>query len=278
VSSYMGRCSLISFFLVIVLLAAQGGLSCTCSVYRAAARAFYLAERLASMWVRDEESVEACGEERLSALADGRRWAGLGPTGQHIVIDTSTRRLYLMWGSEVEASYPVAVGRSATPTPLGTWQVMTKGRWGEGFGARWMGLSVPWGMYGVHGTNKPWSIGGYWSGGCIRMHNRHVIELYEKVALGTMVTIVGRPRDHFGETRRTTHRDCRGYDVLVLQRNLWAHNQYHKGFDGVFGGGTYQALRAYQKSQGLDETGVVDGATRDCLGLKDWTPGAVTLP
>ena len=46
--------------------------------------------------------------------------------------------------------------------------------WGGGFGTRWLGLNVPWGIYGIHGTNQPWSIGTQASAGCIRMFNRHV--------------------------------------------------------------------------------------------------------
>jgi len=52
-------------------------------------------------------------------------------------------------------SFPVAVGTFDTPTPIGLFTITEKSSWGEGFGARWMRLSVPWGIYGIHGTNKP---------------------------------------------------------------------------------------------------------------------------
>jgi len=52
--------------------------------------------------------------------------------------------------------YRVAVGKSETPTPVGEWKVVWKDyNWGSGFGTRWMGLNVPWGIYGIHGTNNP---------------------------------------------------------------------------------------------------------------------------
>ena len=35
-------------------------------------------------------------------------------------------------------------------------------------------------LYRIHGTNRPGSIGGAVSHGCFRMHNPHIIELYEK--------------------------------------------------------------------------------------------------
>jgi lipoprotein-anchoring transpeptidase ErfK/SrfK len=39
-------------------------------------------------------------------------------------------------------------------------------------------------LYRIHGTNRPGSIGGAVSHGCFRMHNPHIIELYEKVQIG----------------------------------------------------------------------------------------------
>ncbi|OJY28856.1 MAG: hypothetical protein BGP11_01945 [Rhodobacterales bacterium 65-51] len=42
----------------------------------------------------------------------------------------------------------------------------------------------------IHGTTEPWTIGSSVSNGCIRMVNDHVIQLYEQVAVGTLVTVV----------------------------------------------------------------------------------------
>ncbi len=61
----------------------------------------------------------------------------------------------------------------------------------EVLGTRWMGLDVPWGNYGIHGTNADWAIGTYVSNGCIRMHNWDVEAIYPLVVLGTPVDIVG---------------------------------------------------------------------------------------
>lgn len=52
-------------------------------------------------------------------------------------------------------------------------------------------MNVKWGNYGIHGTNKPWSIGQRQSGGCIRMLNKDVIDLYSRVDVGTPVKIIG---------------------------------------------------------------------------------------
>lgn len=42
----------------------------------------------------------------------------------------------------------------------------------------------------IHGTTQPKSIGQSWSNGCIRMLNEHVIDLYERVPIGTVVTVL----------------------------------------------------------------------------------------
>ncbi|MGB9802898.1 LysM peptidoglycan-binding domain-containing protein, partial [Desulfofundulus sp.] len=57
-------------------------------------------------------------------------------------------------------------------------------------GTRWMGLDIPGGNYGIHGTNNPDSIGKAVSNGCIRMYNHHIEELFPHVPLGTPVRIV----------------------------------------------------------------------------------------
>ncbi|MGY6706737.1 MAG: L,D-transpeptidase [Rhizobiaceae bacterium] len=45
-------------------------------------------------------------------------------------------------------------------------------------------------LYRIHGTNQPWSIGGAVSSGCIRMRNEDVIDLYERVRVGTEVIVI----------------------------------------------------------------------------------------
>jgi len=43
--------------------------------------------------------------------------------------------------------------------------------------------------YAIHGTNRPGSIGGFVSYGCIRMHNRDIKDLYDRVGWGTKVVV-----------------------------------------------------------------------------------------
>jgi len=106
-----------------------------------------------------------------------------------ITIELSSRRLTLYKNGSMIQSYPVGVGKMLTPTPPGTYSIVSKHpNPGGPFGVMWMGLSKP--TYGIHGTNDPSSIGHLVSHGCIRMYNRDVIALSHVVPIGTQVTIV----------------------------------------------------------------------------------------
>jgi lipoprotein-anchoring transpeptidase ErfK/SrfK len=45
------------------------------------------------------------------------------------------------------------------------------------------------GEYAIHGTNQPSSIGGFVSYGCIRMYNQDIVDLYNRVGVGTRVVV-----------------------------------------------------------------------------------------
>jgi lipoprotein-anchoring transpeptidase ErfK/SrfK len=44
-------------------------------------------------------------------------------------------------------------------------------------------------LYRIHGSNEPETIGEAVSSGCIRMANEDVIDLYERVKIGTVVVV-----------------------------------------------------------------------------------------
>jgi lipoprotein-anchoring transpeptidase ErfK/SrfK len=50
-------------------------------------------------------------------------------------------------------------------------------------------LTLRGGEYAIHGTNRPSSIGGFVSHGCIRMYNHDIRELYSLVSVGTPVIV-----------------------------------------------------------------------------------------
>jgi lipoprotein-anchoring transpeptidase ErfK/SrfK len=108
-----------------------------------------------------------------------------------ITINLSDRRLYLIQNKEIFKSYPVAIGKPATPTPKGTFQIVNVAvNPGGPFGVRWLGLDAPYGDYGIHGTNDPSSIGKAISNGCVRMYNEGILDLVKYVWVGTIVKIV----------------------------------------------------------------------------------------
>ena len=128
-----------------------------------------------------------------------------------IVVRTAERRLYLALGDGRALRYPVAVGR-----PDKQWygwaringkhvepawsppeevrrdnpklpDVVPAGSPKNPMGARALTLDLD--EYAIHGTNNPKSIGTYASYGCIRMLNADIIDLFERVDIGTEVIV-----------------------------------------------------------------------------------------
>ncbi|MEO3944285.1 L,D-transpeptidase family protein [Gorillibacterium sp. CAU 1737] len=165
-------------------------------------------------------------------------------------------------------TYPIALGKIGTPTPTGDYVVINKYKnWGSGFGTRWIGLNVPWGTYGIHGTNRPHSIGHDASHGCIRMLNAHVEGLYEWVKIGTKVSIPGHV---LGELHQPPRRLAKGYsggEVLLLQNRLRAAGYYAGPCNGRFSSSTELAMKTYEKEHDLPIDGVLSEHDYVALGL-----------
>ena len=67
----------------------------------------------------------------------------------------------------------------------------SKSIYGGGYGPYFMRLKVPGNnSIGIHGTNKPETIGRRMSEGCIRLHNEDLVELINFVGLGTEVVVL----------------------------------------------------------------------------------------
>lgn len=184
-----------------------------------------------------------------------------------IVIYTLDRKLIVMSDGKPFKSFPVAVGTFDSPTPIGVFTIIQKDSWGEGFGSRWMRLSVPWGIYGIHGTNKPWSIGGFESHGCIRMLNSHVEQVYDWVKVGTKVYIIGGVDGPFTFGMKPLTEGSKGSDVMEVQKRLIGFGYYDGKVDGIYGWGVREAVRKFQKDHGLDPSGNVDDETYKALGI-----------
>lgn len=176
--------------------------------------------------------------------------------GDLIIIDARRLSLTLYRDGQPIKKYPIAIGTPKTPSPIGEWKIINKGgNWGGGFGVRWMGLNVPWGIYGIHGTNKPGSIGHASSHGCIRMFNHNVLELYSLVKVGTSVHIVGDlPRVTIP---KEVKRKQVGKDVLVLQFALRKAGFDPGPADARFGPGMEEAVLKLQQFYGLEPSGII---------------------
>jgi hypothetical protein len=170
-----------------------------------------------------------------------------------VVIDVKSLQLMIYKDNLPQKIFPVAIGKSGTPSPVGNWEIVSKEKWGEGFGSHWLGLNVPFGIYGIHGTNNPSSIGNIISGGCIRMFNKDVEEVYNRVQIGTPVHIMGDP--FVG--RRVLVRGIAGSDVLFLQKRLRQLGLFHYNPNGIFGYHTERAIIEFQKQNQLPLTGQV---------------------
>lgn len=142
------------------------------------------------------------------------------PAKFEILVDVEESKLYLFQDGELYKTYKCSGGKWSTPSPIGTWRIVTKDTWGEGFGGRWMGLNVPWGQFGIHGTVYPKSLGWASSHGCIRLENSDAAEVYSIIPIGTKVTIVDGPYGAFGKGFRDLKSGMYGSDVFEIQKRL----------------------------------------------------------
>ncbi len=129
-----------------------------------------------------------------------------------IVVQTGERRLYLVLDGGQALVYVVGVGRvglqwsGATfidgkfvapnwvpPPEVRRQQPSLPDLIPGGSAANPMGaaaMTLAGGLYAIHGTNAPESIGGFVSYGCIRMFNDDIVDLFARVEVGTPVVVV----------------------------------------------------------------------------------------
>lgn len=158
--------------------------------------------------------------------AEAQFWGGGSPSGSgvydiynvsfpkkygpgQIIVSFGDRKLYHVTARGRARSYPIAVPRAQsrwsgtlrvsqkranptwTPTPSMRREnpslpaFVPGGHPKNPLGVRALYLGST--LYRIHGTDAPWTIGQNVSKGCIRMHNDHVVELYNRVGVGTRV-------------------------------------------------------------------------------------------
>lgn len=251
---------------------------------REAVRRFQRQHGLPAHGVADAETLRALAgafqRQAASLIATQRQAAREAPTpgdlplhpdvkpgGYWVVVDTDRLVLTLYRDGEVQGRWPIAVGKPWTMTPVGEWRIVDKGYASGVFGSRWMGLDIPFGSYGIHGTDRPWSIGTRASAGCIRMYNQDVERLFDLVPGGTPVTIVGvLPEVTWRTPLRAGDVD---FPVPLLQWALRRHGFDPGRADARIGPATMRAIEEAQRALGLPR---VSAATPDlfrALGLKE---------
>jgi lipoprotein-anchoring transpeptidase ErfK/SrfK len=128
-----------------------------------------------------------------------------------VIINTNERMLYLVEAGGTARRYGIGVGRPGF-TWAGMKQISAKREWPDWrppeqmlqrrpdlprymkggpdnpLGARAMYLGSS--LYRIHGSNEPWTIGQAVSSGCIRMRNQDVMDLYQRVRVGTRVIVI----------------------------------------------------------------------------------------
>jgi lipoprotein-anchoring transpeptidase ErfK/SrfK len=131
-----------------------------------------------------------------------------------IIVHTSERFLYLIQGNGRAMRYGIGVGREGFQWQ-GLLKISRKQEWpdwtpppemiarqpylprfmaggpGNPMGARALYLGAT--VYRIHGTNQPHTIGSAVSSGCFRLVNNDVIDLFERVPVGTKVVVRQRP-------------------------------------------------------------------------------------
>jgi lipoprotein-anchoring transpeptidase ErfK/SrfK len=150
-------------------------------------------------WTMAAMVVMAAALTPARAEANGGTATTLTP--RRIVVSIPDRRLAVVENGHVLDVFVVAVGAPATPSPVGTFTIVTRVanptyyRPGKivppgpanPIGTRWMGLNLK--GYGIHGTDQPQSIGHAQSSGCIRLRNADAERLFEQVRAGDVVEL-----------------------------------------------------------------------------------------
>ena len=185
-----------------------------------------------------------------------------------IVIDVDQNRLYLLKDGCLFKSYSCATGAPETPSPIGSFKIIKKAHWGEGFGGYYLGLNCTWGTYGIHGTRLPASIGYDSSHGCFRMYNSDIEELYGYVCLNTPVYVAKGTYGIFGRSFRALGPGMYGSDVLAVQKRLKEFGFYRGRCNGRYdAAGFSSAVHKFQKMAGLPVSDYVTKRMYESLGF-----------
>ena len=203
---------------ILVAVGAMAGVLFGLQAAQAELRTFY-DNGLQKFVTYDVEAVMARGAQagghsynpipRQTVSYDGPYSAGT------IVVNTKERRLYLVQDNGKALKYGIGVGREGF-TWQGSDRISRKAEWpgwtppavmiarekakgrilpaymkggiNNPLGARALYIGAR--IYRIHGSNEPWTIGQAVSSGCIRLTNDDIIDLYDRVKVGTRVVVL----------------------------------------------------------------------------------------
>ena len=169
-----------------------------------------------TMQIEEQPGYEPTQEEEQLPAAYRRQlvfFRTVEPPGT-IIVHTSERFLYLVQGNNRALRYGIGVGREGFQWQ-GLVRISRKAEWpdwtpppemiarqpylprymaggpGNPMGPRALYLGET--IYRIHGTNQPQTIGQAVSSGCLRLVNPDVIDLYDRVPIGTRVVVRQAP-------------------------------------------------------------------------------------
>lgn len=135
-----------------------------------------------------------------------------------MILNIPQLRLFLFQNGQLIKTYPIAVGKSRTPTPLGQFKIgakMANPTWSvpvsiqkemaasgktvikavppgpnNPLGPVFVRLGEPKLGLGIHGTNAPSSVPGVRSHGCVRLHSKNALDFAATVKSGTNAAVI----------------------------------------------------------------------------------------
>ena len=127
------------------------------------------------------------------------------PGDPFLIVNKTTNEVAFIHDNKVQSISSAGTGKTEDLTPEGLFTITVKaknpyyrkkniqgGTAQNPLGTRWMGFDAEGTdgrIYGLHGTNNPYSIGHYVSNGCIRLQNETIESLYPRIPMGTKILI-----------------------------------------------------------------------------------------
>lgn len=134
------------------------------------------------------------------------------PGDPFVIVNKSKNEMALIDDNRVQTIVSVGTGKTKELTPEGLFTVVVKAKYpyyrkgsiasgdpANPLGARWIGFDAngtDGRIFGIHGTNRPESIGKYVSEGCIRSQNEVITTLFPLIPLGTKILVTSSKKTY----------------------------------------------------------------------------------